>query len=254
MLESSTRFTQESQALGTPEYMAPEQAMGADADHRSDLYALGIMVYQMLLGETPFRADTPAATLMAHVHKPLPLPTALNPDIEPRLEATLLKALANSPDDRFQSATEFVRALEIAAGHTVPATDSDDLGATAVLDTSAMADETDAALDATAVIDATGTPTPDTVAPTAPPRPRVAEAPAEPAPAEPAPAVGRRWLYVGGGVAAAAVVILAGIITLKPFEPSPSENITVEDGAPTATLARIHRRTPMDGVRKAEGG
>ena len=73
MLESATRFTQASQALGTPEYMAPEQAMGADADHRSDLYAFGILIYQMLLGQTPFRADTPAATLMAHVHQPLPL-------------------------------------------------------------------------------------------------------------------------------------------------------------------------------------
>ena len=53
MLESATRFTQASQALGTPEYMAPEQAMGADADHRSDLYAFGIMVYQLLLGVCP---------------------------------------------------------------------------------------------------------------------------------------------------------------------------------------------------------
>ena len=63
MLESATRFTQAQQALGTPEYMAPEQAMGADADHRSDLYAFGIMVYQLILGETPFHADTPAAPL-----------------------------------------------------------------------------------------------------------------------------------------------------------------------------------------------
>lgn len=108
MLESTTRFTQASQALGTPEYMAPEQAMGADADHRSDLYAFGVMIYQMLLGETPFRADTPAATLMAHVHQPLPLPTSLNPDIEPRMEAILLKALAKTPDDRFQSAREMM--------------------------------------------------------------------------------------------------------------------------------------------------
>ena len=84
MLESAIRFTQAQQALGTPEYMAPEQAMGADADHRTDLYALGVMIYQMLVGQTPYRADTPAATLMAHVHKPLPLPTALNPSIEPQ--------------------------------------------------------------------------------------------------------------------------------------------------------------------------
>ena len=213
MLESSTRFTQESQALGTPEYMAPEQAMGADADHRSDLYALGIMVYQMLLGETPFRADTPAATLMAHVHKPLPLPTSVRPEIEPRLEATLLKALAKTPDDRFQSATEFVHALEVAGGRaTAAAADSDDMGATAVLDTSAMTDDTDATLDATAVIDATAPPTPDTLPPTGPPKPAVRGAPVEAA-----PEVNRRWRFVGGGAwlytggAAAAVAAVAVI-------------------------------------------
>ena len=55
MLESSMRFTQASQALGTPEYMSPEQAMGGDVDHRSDLYAYGVLLYQMLVGQTPCR-------------------------------------------------------------------------------------------------------------------------------------------------------------------------------------------------------
>ena len=143
MLEAATRFTQAQQALGTPEYMAPEQALGADADHRSDLYALGIMaVYQMLLGQTPFKADTPAATLMAHVHRPLPLPTALNPDIEPRLEANLLKALAKDPNDRFQSAQDLVHAIaggkgkapSAAVAGDVDAASGDDADATAVLE------------------------------------------------------------------------------------------------------------------------
>ena len=115
MLESAARFTQANQALGTPEYMAPEQAMGADADHRSDLYAIGIVLYQMLLGQTPFKANTPAATLMAHVHRPLPLPSTIKPDIDPNVEAVLLKALAKQPEDRYQSTTEMIKSLEEAA-------------------------------------------------------------------------------------------------------------------------------------------
>jgi serine/threonine-protein kinase len=125
MLEASIRFTQTSQALGTPEYMSPEQAMGADSDHRSDLYAFGVMLYQMLVGQTPFRADTPAATLMAHVHKPLPLPTLLNSNIEPRIEAILLKALAKNPDDRFQSAKDLVTSIAWTGSGTPSITQSD---------------------------------------------------------------------------------------------------------------------------------
>ena len=120
MLEASTRLTQPQQALGTPDYMSPEQVMGKDADHHADhhadLYALGIMLYQMALGRTPYRADTVAATLLAHVHGELPLPSAIKPDIHPAVEMVLLKALAKEPDDQFQSGSEMVHALEAAAG------------------------------------------------------------------------------------------------------------------------------------------
>jgi serine/threonine protein kinase len=144
MLESVSRFTLANQALGTPEYMAPEQGLGADADHRSDLYAFGIITFQMLLGETPYRADTPAATLMAHVHRPLPLPSALDQNIEPRVEACILKMLSKDPGDRFASAGEFVAALgnkPAPASAGVPSSSStdDDPMATAVMDVSTEA-------------------------------------------------------------------------------------------------------------------
>ena len=116
MLESATRFTQGNQALGTPEYMAPEQAMGGDADKLSDLYSFGILLYQMILGMVPFQADTPAATLMAHVHRPLPLPSLLKPDLDPRIEGLLLKAVAKEPADRYTTASEMIGDLEAAAG------------------------------------------------------------------------------------------------------------------------------------------
>ena len=197
MLESTTRFTQASQALGTPEYMAPEQAMGADADHRSDLYAFGVMIYQMLLGETPFRADTPAATLMAHV--PQPLPTSLNPDIEPRMEAILLKAL-KTPDDRFQSAREMIQALAQASDQVKEAAEGGDIGATAVLDLAAI--NPDDMLEApTAVMDAAAGPA-ETAAVSAP------SAEAE------APAGKRNMLLIGAGVAVAVVIAAVAAVAV----------------------------------------
>jgi hypothetical protein len=91
------------------------------------------MLYQMLVGQTPFRADTPATTLMAHVHKPLPLPTLLNTSIEPRIEAILLKALAKNPDDRFQSAKDLVTSIAW-TGSGTPSITQDDSAPTALID------------------------------------------------------------------------------------------------------------------------
>ena len=199
MLESNTRFTQANQALGTPEYMAPEQAMGADADHRSDLYAFGVMIYQMLLGQTPFRADTPAATLMAHVHQPLPLPTSLDPSIEPRLEAILLKALAKTPDDRFQSARDMIQSLGQASDQVRAAAEGGDLGATAVLDIASI-DIGEVGEAATAVMDAA-----------APAETAAVDA----AEAEAKPAGKRGLLLVAAGVAAAVIIAaVAGVAVL----------------------------------------
>ena len=98
---------------GTPEYMEPEQALGRSADHRSDNYALGIIVYQMVLGQTPFRGDTPTTTLMAHIHQAVPRPSVLDPETDPRLEPILLKRWQRTPNDRFQTAGDLAQALEL---------------------------------------------------------------------------------------------------------------------------------------------
>ena len=111
MLKGSSDLTRADSVLGTPEYMAPEQALGRTADQRSDLYSLGIIIYQMLLGQTPFHGKTPSETLLAHVHQPLPMPRAVDPDVDPRVEASLVKALAKDPDDRYQSPSELMEAL-----------------------------------------------------------------------------------------------------------------------------------------------
>jgi serine/threonine protein kinase len=92
--------------IGTPIYIAPEQAMGKRVDGRVDIYSMGIILYEVLTGKLPFEGDTPAAFIMAHIHgTPVP-PREYNPDIPVALEAIILKCLEKDPDARFQSFQE----------------------------------------------------------------------------------------------------------------------------------------------------
>ena len=186
--------------------MSPEQAMGGDIDHRSDLYAFGVLLYQMLVGQTPFRADTPAATLLAHVHLPLPLPTSINPNIEPRVESSLLKAMAKGPDDRFQSARQMIQSISRATGGVATAP-ADEAGATAVFDASGLTDTglTEDAATAVFLASAEAQAVEEKAAPEA-----------EEVVAPPVPSAKGRWLLVGGGVAAAAVVAI--VIAVVAFQ------------------------------------
>lgn len=110
MLEGSSALTQTGMISGTPQYMAPEQAVAKTVDHRADVYALGIVAYEMLTGHVPFSADTPVAVLIKQVQEPMPLPAA-NEFPEPLVRA-LMKATAKDPGDRWPSAGAFVEALE----------------------------------------------------------------------------------------------------------------------------------------------
>ena len=108
----STKVTATGAMMGTLNYMAPEQGLEGRTDARSDIYSLGIVLYEMLTGYTPFDADTPLAILMKHLNDPLPLPSQLDPSLPPSFEQIVLKALAKNPDDRFQSASEMLTALQ----------------------------------------------------------------------------------------------------------------------------------------------
>jgi serine/threonine protein kinase len=110
-----TRHTVSGALLGTLNYMAPEQGLKGISDVRSDLYSLGVVLYEMLTRRPPFDADTPLAILLKHVNDPLPLPRQLNPDIPAPLERIVLKALAKEQKNRFQSAEEMAEALQKAA-------------------------------------------------------------------------------------------------------------------------------------------
>ena len=97
------------QIIGTPEYMSPEQARGDQIDFRSDIYALGIVVFEIFTGSVPFRGETPIATLFKHIQDPPPIEGRRG--IPPRLVPILKKALAKDPADRFESARAMAAAL-----------------------------------------------------------------------------------------------------------------------------------------------
>jgi serine/threonine protein kinase len=97
---------------GTPAYISPEQIMDGTVDNRSDIYALGVILYEMATGHRPFVAGDLAAVLMYHVQGQPQLPRTFNPDLSPVVEQVILKALQRNPQDRYQSAGELARALQ----------------------------------------------------------------------------------------------------------------------------------------------
>lgn len=107
----STQHTATGAILGTPAYMSPEQGRGDRGDNRIDIYALGVMLYEMTAGRVPFEADTPLAVILKHISDPLPLPRHVDPSIPEAVENVILKALAKDPDDRYQSADVMSSAL-----------------------------------------------------------------------------------------------------------------------------------------------
>jgi serine/threonine protein kinase/Tol biopolymer transport system component len=115
-----TRLTRTGALMGTPEYMAPEQAEGGAVDHRADLYALGVVLYQVLTGQAPFRGTTPHAIMHAAIYEPPPPPRQLNPRLSPAVEAVILKALAKRPEDRFQRGADLAAALRAATAGKLP--------------------------------------------------------------------------------------------------------------------------------------
>jgi serine/threonine-protein kinase len=112
VLAGSAQFTATGAAVGTPTYMSPEQAMSKPVDRRSDLYSLGVILFQMLTGRVPFHAKQPVALAMKHINEPPPQPRTINPGLPIEVERVIVKALAKKPDDRYSTAAEMVRAMD----------------------------------------------------------------------------------------------------------------------------------------------
>ncbi len=107
--------------MGTATYLSPEQAQGRPVDARSDIYSLGLVLYEMLTGTAPFKGETPVAVAYKQLHEIPPAPSSLNPAVSPALDALVAKALSKDPDQRPSSATEFRAELLAIGEDPVPA-------------------------------------------------------------------------------------------------------------------------------------
>src|SRR4051794_1688513 len=107
--------------MGTSDYIAPEQAKGEPAGEASDIYSLGVVLFELLTGRVPYQADSPVAVAMKHVHDPVPSVRSLRPEVPPRLDACVQRALAKEPHNRFRSMSDLIVELEACRRGDVPA-------------------------------------------------------------------------------------------------------------------------------------
>lgn len=241
-LEVDSKLSVPGVAIGTLDFMAPEQFTGATDSNLApsiDIYALGCVAFQCLTGQPPFVRETPAQLMYAHAHEAPPSVRALRPELPPEIDAVFARVLAKDPRARFESAREFVAALE-SVGQS----------AAAQARAAAAAAEAQAAAQAEASQAAAAGQAPPAVVPPLPPAPAVVPPPVGPPPiASPrhASAGGRASRWVGantalavGGVAVAlvlAVVLGAGLIKPGP-SPSPTRGavITPKPATPAPTI------------------
>ncbi len=120
-LLGSARMTRAGNIIGTLEYMAPEQVKGQETDARSDIYALGMMLYEVLTGKIPFETENEFELMKLQTETMPALPRTINPDIPEEVEAAIMQAIAKKPDERFQNAGEFLQEL-LDAGYSTTGT------------------------------------------------------------------------------------------------------------------------------------
>ena len=113
-------ITRTGMSLGTPAYVAPEQARGVGVDHRTDMYALGVILFETVTGRLPFIYTNPNKMLLAHISEQVPLPSQFNPKCPPALETVILTALQKMPDKRYADMAEMIAALQNVLATTMP--------------------------------------------------------------------------------------------------------------------------------------
>lgn len=243
--------------IGTPAYMSPEQIHGEkQLDGRSDIYMLGIILFESLTGRKPFPAETPVKQLMAHVLEPVPSILTLNPELPPDCDSVIQKALAKDREARFGSAQELTEALTITLTGKLPIMVNEDKGepdATATIDIPAVIAPS-AAIPLPAAPHLVSPPPPRTESPT-----QVGTAALtfeKPAPELPTPSAKKNKLWLAGGFLLVFLLLLAGgaaiLNSLPDEEPPPAQpaiNVTVAaTGTPTVgePLAAVVNTLPAD--------
>jgi eukaryotic-like serine/threonine-protein kinase len=136
---TASQMTEAGSIVGTAQYLSPEQARGAPVDQRSDIYSVGVVLYELLTGKLPFAGETPLEIAMKHLSEVPTPPSELRPEIPADVDMVVLRALAKDPEDRFQSAEEMEHELtRVAGGGSVSAETAE--AATAVLSGAGLAD------------------------------------------------------------------------------------------------------------------
>ena len=127
-----SRLTGTGMVIGTPEYMAPEQGLGETVDGRADIYSLGVILYELMTGQTPYQADTWSAIIIKAIQEPMVAPRVINPAIPVAVEQVILRACAKDPDDRYATVLPMVHALQDAAGNGASVADDGSVSSVAV--------------------------------------------------------------------------------------------------------------------------
>ena len=225
IMEGSVHLTTSGAIMGTPAYMSPEQGMGRKLDGRTDVYSLGVILYELTTGRAPYLADTPMAVMIKHISDPLPLPRDINPEIPGAIERVILKALSKDPEDRFATAGDMVLALQAAMSRSADV-ETPEMSAEILVPTSSLAATTPPPL-----LPTTASPTP---APTALP---LTYAPQSISLTKP-------LVFLG-----IAVIIAASIITVPAlfglFNPRPASTQRVLPTAPVEPTAVTPSPTPQ---------
>jgi serine/threonine-protein kinase len=164
----ASQMTEAGSIMGTAQYLSPEQARGAPVTAASDLYSAGVVLYEMLTGKVPFTGDSAIEIAMKHVNELPKPPSSLRPEIPPELDQIVLRALAKDPEDRYQTAEEFIEDLErVEAG--LPISRSTATAATAILAGAAVGESTELLSETPTRVAAPPAPPPQRRPPTYPP-------------------------------------------------------------------------------------
>ncbi len=209
--------------MGTPQYISPEQAMGKkDLDEGTDIYSFGVMLYELIVGQVPFTADTPFSIIHDHIYSPLPLPRSINPNVPEPVERVLLKALAKNRDDRFPDIPSMVKAFKEAWAEAGISTDSEQTFALESTEAITRAVTSSEAQTRAAPPPTAGTETPGTVTGQAKKRPR--------------------WMFIAAGIVVLLCCAFAFAAVRRGKNASPVFTATVT--APPVTARPFATRTP----------